>query len=172
MVQQPVGSAAQPVRGIGRAWGLGIGLECMQAPAAHGRAQALPTHGVPVLAQRNLQSAGAIMALVDAKGLDQGRFPSRRLLVRRPLLPRLPRIIPAGRHPEHLAEPPHRVVAALGVDEAVAAHRVSVCEKRAMAFFQISNSCACRLLAARRARTSAASVGSVGKGGWAAFCQA
>ena len=100
----------------------------MQAPAAHGCAQALPIHSVSVLAQRDLQPTGAITALVYPKSRDQGRFPSRYLLVHRPLLPHLPRIIPTGRHPEHLAEPPHRVVAALGVDEAVATHWSGVCE--------------------------------------------
>ena len=84
------------MRGVGRAGGVGLGLQGARAPAAHARAQALAAHGVPVLAQRNLQPAGAVAALVDAKGLDQGHFPSRRLLVRRPLLPRLPRIIPTG----------------------------------------------------------------------------
>ena len=97
-------------------------LQRMQAPAAHGHAQALPTHGVPVLAQRNLQPAGAMTVLVDAKGLDQRRLPSRCLLRHRPLLPRFPRIISTGWHPKHLAEPPHRVVSALGVDETVAAY--------------------------------------------------
>ena len=45
-------------------------MERMQAPAAHGRAQALPTHPVPVFTQGDLQLAGAITALVDPKGLD------------------------------------------------------------------------------------------------------
>lgn len=43
---------------------------------------------------------------------------------------------------------------------------------RTMAFFNLSRSCVLRLLAVRRARTSAASAGSVGNGGWAAFCYA
>ena len=126
---------------------LGLGLQSAQVPAAHGRAQALPTHSVPVLAQRDLQPAGAITAPMAPKGLDQGRFPNRCLLVHRPLLSRLPRIIPTGRHPEHLVEPPHRVVAALGVDEAVATHWSGVCESLrvmqalAMAFYNMSSAC-------------------------------
>ena len=51
-------------------------------------------------------------------------------------------------------------------------HGVGGCEKMAMAFFKISSSCASRLLAARSARTPAASAGSAGKGNWTAFCQA
>ena len=87
------------------------------------------------------------MALVNPKGLDQGRFPDRCLRIHRPLLPCLPRLIPAGRHPEHGAEPPHRVVAALGVDEAVATHWSGVCESLrvkqalAMAFYKMSSAC-------------------------------
>ena len=107
------------MRGVSRARGVDLGffgLQGAQPPAAHGRAQALAAHPVPVLAQGYLQPAGAVAALVDAKGLDQRRFLGRRLLRHRPLLPRLPRITPTGRHPEHLAEPPHRVVAALGSD--------------------------------------------------------
>ena len=111
------------MRRVGRARGVGLGLQGAQAPAAHGRAQALTAHPVAFFAQGHLQPAGAVAALVDAKDLDQRRFPGGRLrALHRPLLPRLPRIIPTGRHPEHLAEPPHRVVAALGVDEAVATH--------------------------------------------------
>ena len=110
---------------------------------------------MPFLAQGYLQPAGAVAALVDAKGLDQRRFLGRRLLRHRPLLPRLPRITPTGRHPEHLAEPPHRVVAALSSDEAVAAHWSGVCESLrvkqalALAYFKMSSSCACRRARAR-----------------------
>ena len=172
------------MRGVGRAWGVGLGLERMQAPTAHGRAQALAAHPVLVFMQRDLQPAGAITALVDPKGLDQGRSPSRRLRIHRPLLPRLPRIVPTGRHPEHLAEPPHGAMPTFGGDETVAAHGSGVWESlrmkqalaMAMAFFKISSSCACRRLAARSWRSSAAVVGSsaapkaAATGVWAAFC--
>ena len=70
LVEQPVGGAAQPVRGVGRARGVGLGLQGAQPPAAHGRAQALAAHGVPILAQGDLQSAGAVAALMVPKGLD------------------------------------------------------------------------------------------------------
>ena len=71
-----------------------------------------------------------ITALVDPKRLDQGRFPSRCLLRHRhrPLLPRLPRLIPTGRHPEHLAEPPHGAMPTFGGDETVATHWSGVWE--------------------------------------------
>ena len=58
------------------------------------------------------------------------------------------------------------------VNELQRTHGVGGCEKMAMAFFKMSSSCAYRLLTVRRARTSVVSPGSVGKGGWAAFCQA
>ena len=141
-------------------------MQRAQAPAAHGRVQALAAHPVPFFTQGDLQPAGAVAALVDAKGFDQRRFPSRRLLVHRPLLPRLPRIIPTGRHPEHLAEPPHGVMPTFGSNEAVAAHWPWVCEITrlkhllARALFNISSYCACRRLAARRWRSSAAVAGS------------
>ena len=111
-----------------------------------------------------MQPAGIVAVLVDAGSLDQGHFPSRRLLVRRPLLPRLPRIIPTGRHPKHLAEPPHGAEPTFGVDETAAAHRVSVCEmtrlKRllARALFKMASSCACPQARARSWRRSWAAV--------------
>ena len=58
LVKQAVGGVAQPVSGISRAQGEGLSLQRAQTPAAHGRAQALPAHGGPVLAQRHLQPAG------------------------------------------------------------------------------------------------------------------
>ena len=137
---------------------------------------------MPFFTQGDLQSAGAVAALVDAKGFDQRRFPSRHLLRHRSLLRRLPRIIPTRRHPAHLAEPPHWEVPALGGDEAVAAHWSGVCEITrlkhllAMAFFKISNSCAGRRLVVRNWRSSTAVAGSsdvpkaAATGVWAAFC--
>ena len=46
LVQQPVWDAAQPVRGIGRAWSVALGLQGEQPPA-HGRAQALRPTACP-----------------------------------------------------------------------------------------------------------------------------
>ena len=164
LVQQPVGGATQPVRDVGRARGIDLGLQRMQAPAAPGRAQALPIHGAHGLAPRNLPPTSTIPALMGLKGLAQGRFPSRCLLVHHSLRSRLPRIIPTGWHPAHGAEPPHRVVAAPGGDEAVAAHWSGVCEITRLkhllttAFFK--SSCACRRARARSWRSSATVAGS------------
>ena len=82
---QPVGGAAQPVGGVGRARGVGLELQGTQPPAAHGRAQALAAHPAPFLAQRHLQPTGAIAAFVVPKDLDQGCFPGRRFLPHSPL---------------------------------------------------------------------------------------
>ena len=49
-------------------------------------------------------------------------------------------------------------------------HGVGACEKMSTAFFEISSSYTSRLLAVRRARTSAASAGSTGNVAWAARC--
>jgi len=65
---------------------------------------------------------------------------------------------------EHLAEELDWVVKALLVNEVQLIHDVGGCEKMVMAFFKISNSWAYRRTCARKARTSAASVGSVGNG--------
>ena len=127
--------------GVGRARGKDLELQGAQIPATHGRTQVLTAHGVPVLAQLDLQPAGAVATLLDTKSLYQSCFPLGRFLRHGPRLLRFPRTIPIGRHPEHLAEPPHRVLAALSCDEAAATHWSGVCEitrlKRllAMAFF-------------------------------------
>ena len=141
-----------------------LGLQRMQAPAAPGRAQALQIHGAHGMAPRNLPPTGAITELMGLKGLAQGRFPSRCLLVHHSLRSRLPRIIPTGWHPAHGAEPPHRVVAAPGGDEAVAAYWSGVCEITRLkhllttAFFK--SSCVCRRARARSWRSSATVAGS------------
>ena len=85
----------------------------------------------PFWCQRHLQPAGAVAAFVDAKDLHQRRFPGRRFTAppHRPLLARLPGVIPTGRHAQHLAEPPHRVVAAPGGEEAGAAQWPGACER-------------------------------------------
>ena len=98
------------------------------------------------------------------------RFPSRFAGPR--CLPVPPGIVAAGHHPEHLTQLLDGVMNTLLVHEGQRVHGVRGCEKMAMAFFNMSNSCASRLLAARSARTSAASAGSAGKGYWAAFYQA
>ena len=84
----------------------------------------------PFWCQRHLQPAGAVAAFVDAKDLHQRRFPGRRFTPppHRPLLARLPSVIPTGRHAQHRAEPPHRVVAAPGGGEAGAAHWPGACK--------------------------------------------
>lgn len=76
LVEQPVGRAAQAMRRVGRARDKGLGLQRVQAPAAHGRAQALAAHSVAILAQGHLQSAGSVAAFMHAKDPDQRRFPS------------------------------------------------------------------------------------------------
>ena len=77
LVQQPVGGAAQAMRRVGRARGVGLGLQGVQAPAAHGRAQALAAHPVAFFTQGHLQPARAVAAFVVAKDLDQRFFPGR-----------------------------------------------------------------------------------------------
>ena len=56
------------MRGVGRARG-GLGLQRMQAPAAHGRTQTLATYPMPVPTQGDLQVAGPLAAFVNAKNL-------------------------------------------------------------------------------------------------------
>ena len=82
---QPVGGAAQHVGGVGRARGVGFGLQGTQLPVARGRTQALAAHPALFLAQRHLQPTGAIAAFVVPKDLDQGCFPGRRFLPHSPL---------------------------------------------------------------------------------------
>ena len=48
---------------VGRTRGIGLGLQRVQAPPLHSRAQALAAHPVPVLAQFDLQTARVIAAL-------------------------------------------------------------------------------------------------------------
>ena len=83
-----------------------------------------------------------------------------------------PGVVVAGHDSEHLAELLDWMAGPLLVNELQLAHGVGECEKMAMAFFKMSSSYASRLLAARSARTSAASAGSVGKGCCAACCHA
>ena len=81
-----------------------------------------------------------------------------------------PRVVAAGHDVQDLAKQLDRMVKALLVNKRQLTHGVRVAEKMAMAFFKISNSWACRRTFARKARTSAASYGSAGKGCWVAFC--
>ena len=121
--------------------GQNLGLQGAQTPATNGSTRVLVAHGVPVLAQLDLQPAGAVVKLVDTKSPYQSCFPRGRFLRHGSQLLRLPRTIPIGRYPEHLAESPHGVLAALNGDDALATHWFGVCEitrlKRllAMAFF-------------------------------------
>ena len=102
----------------------GLGLQRAQALAPHGCTQALTAYPVPFVAQDHLQPTGAVAAFVQAKDFHQHLFPDRRFRdFHHPLLLRLPGIKAAGRHVQHLAEPPHGVVVALGSDEAVAMKR-------------------------------------------------
>jgi len=80
------------------------------------------------LAQGDLQSARAVTAFEVAECLDQRRFLSRLTLRYALLLRVLPRIIPAGRYAQHLAEQAHGVRGPLPVDEAVTVHGLSVVE--------------------------------------------
>ena len=141
---------------VSRARGVGFGLQRAQALPPHGRTPALAAHPVPFMAQRHLEPTGAVAAFVEAKDLPQHRFPGRCFRTpHRPLFRGLLGVKAAGRHAQHLAEPPYRVVAALGGNEAIAAHGSGVCENLrvkqalAMAFFYMSSSCVCRRLAAR-----------------------
>ena len=110
----------------GRAGGEGLELQCVQAFPAHGNPQVLTAHQVPILAQGDLQAMRAVAPLMVSKGLNQYRFPGQRGGLLDPLLARLPGVVAAGRHVQHLAEPPHRVVAPLGGAEVVAAQGVGV----------------------------------------------
>ena len=67
-------------------------------------------------------------------------------------------------HAQYLAQLLDGVVNALLVNEGQQAHGVGGCEKMAMPLFKISSSYISRLMAVRRARTSAASAGSAGLG--------
>jgi hypothetical protein len=103
-------------------------------------------------------------------------FPCGLRLLARLLLALLPRVIAARRYAQYLAETTYRIAQAVLVDETVAAHWSGVCEKIAMAFFKISNSCACRRANARSWRNSAVVAGSsfaltvTATGVWAACC--
>jgi len=113
---------------IGGARGEGLGLQRVQAPAAHGGAQALPPHTVAPAVQFDAQPTRPITAFMDAKHLNQRRFPSRFWLVYCLLLKLLPSIVAAGRYLHQLAEQSHRVVGALRIDETVTTHWSGVCE--------------------------------------------
>ena len=126
LVEQSVGGTAQTMGRIDRARGEDLGLQYVQAFPTHGHPQALAAHPVPILAQGDLQATHAVAPLMVPEDLDQYRFPGRRDGPLDPLLARLPSVVAAGRHVQHLAEPPHRIVVALSGDEAVAAHGVRV----------------------------------------------
>nr|WP_317170896.1 hypothetical protein [Hymenobacter lapidiphilus] len=108
--------------------GKGLGLQRAQTPAAHGRSQTLVANPVPLFAQYYLEAARTITALVRPEDLYQRRFPGRLRLRYGLLLRVVPSVVAAGWHGYYLAEQAHRILAPLRLDEAVAAHRVSVCE--------------------------------------------
>ena len=123
--------------------------------------------------QLDLQPARPITAFVVVKNRHHFRLQDRFARSRGPGRLRQPLgVVAAGHHPQNLAKLLDRVKRPLLVNEMQRTHGVGDCEKMAMAFFKISSSCASRVLAERCARTSAASAGSVSKGGWAAFYQA
>ena len=101
------------------------------------------------------------------------RFPDRFGCPHRPHRLHVPPVVIVARHDvQHLANLADGVVNPLLINELQQAFRVEGCAKMAMAFFKMSSSCVPRLLAVRRTRTSVVSAGSVGKGSWAAYCQA
>ena len=103
--------------------------------------------------------------MVVVKHTDYRRFPGGFHLYRwANRCPLAPRVVAARHHGQYVAEQLHRVVESLLANKRQLAHGVGVAEKVAMAFFNTSSSWASRLLATRRARTSAAPWGSVGKG--------
>ena len=111
------------------------------------------------------------MAFVVVKNCHHFRLPGQ-LGLPRGRLCQTPGVEAAGYYVQDLAQLLDGIKRALLVNKLQRTHGVGGCEKRTMAFFKMSGSCANRLLAARNARTSAASVGSAGTGGCAAFCQA
>ena len=129
--------------------------------AAQGCPQGLPAHPVPQLTQLDLEPAGAIATVMVIKHVDHRCFPSG-LSLRHSAL--APSVIAAGHDVQDLAKQLDRMVKALLVNKLQLTHGVRVAEKVAMAFFKISSSWACRRTCARKARTSAASCGSAGKG--------
>lgn len=118
----------QPVSRVGGAWGEGLGLQRVQAPAAQGSAQALAPNTIALAAQGDLQAARAVAALVSAEDLDQHLFPSRLLLATYLRLSLLSRIITARRHRQYLVQQAHGVLAPLRFDKAIMAHGLSVTE--------------------------------------------
>jgi len=150
-----------------------FGRQGFASVAVQGCAQGLAAHLGAQFTQLDLQPARAVTAFVMVKNRHHFRFPGRFAGPRRPrrlCVP--PTVVVAGHDTQHLAELPDDVVNPLLVNELQRAHRVGGCAKMAMAFFKMSSSCAYRLLTVRRARTSVVSPKSVGKGGWAAYCQA
>ena len=102
-----------------------VGCKAHRSPLAHRHAQALTAHLAPLLPQLYPEAARILTAFVAPEGLDHQR------LLGRCWLRLLPSGVADGWHDQHLAEPLHGVAAALGGEEAVAAHGSGVCEKLA-----------------------------------------
>ena len=116
--------------------------------------------------QLDLEPTRAVAAFMVVEHGQRFRFPGRFAGPHCPRRLRVPPdVIAAGHHSQPLIQLLDRMKRPLLVNEMQCTHGVGECEKMAMAFFKMSSSCANRLLAARKARTSAASAGSAGKGG-------
>ena len=147
---------------IGDARGKRFGLQSPPPVPAQARTRGLASHLVAFFPQLDLEASGAIAAFVVVEHGEHFRFPGQ--LTRSPGPRRLrvpPGVVTAGYDVQDLAKQLHWIVNPLLVNKMRRAHGVGGCEKMAMAFFRMSSSCASRLLAVRRVRTSA---GSVGKG--------
>ena len=140
---------------------------------AQARAQGPTPHPVSFFPQPDLQASGAVAAFLVVEHGEHFRFPGRFAGPHCPCrLPVPPGVIAAGHHAQRLIQLLNGAVDTLLLNEVQLVRGIGGCEKMAMIFFKMSSSCASRLLAARRAHTSAASAGSMGKGCWAAFCRA
>ena len=149
-----------------------LGLQGFAPVTEQSRAQGLAAYPVTLSPQLDLQAARAVAAIVGVKNRHHFRFPSRRWLPHWPhRLLQTPGVVAAGDDPDHLAELLNWIVSTLLINKWQHAHEAGGMGEDGDVFFKMSSSCANRLFAAL-ARTSAASAGSAGKGGWASFCQA
>ena len=179
LVAQQVRGAALPVDRIGGARDEGLGLQRLPPVAAQPRAQGLAAYLMALFPQLDPEPARTVATFVVVKNRHHFRPPGRFARSRGPSrLHQPPSVVAAEHDAQDLAKLLDRVKSPLLVNEMQRTHGFGVCEitrlKRllAMAFFNMSSSCTNRLLTARRVRISAASAGSAGKGGWAAFYQA
>ena len=106
------------------------------------------------------RASGALAAFVVIEHSEHFRFPGRLASPHRYCrLPMPPGIVAAGHHVQPLVQLLDGGINALLINERQRAHGVRGCEKMSIAFFNMSSSCARRLVAARRARKSTASMG-------------